>query len=573
MLDDPDDHSDEKNKENAPEHKALPSNRKQQQIIFCNNFLTGIHRMTNAGFYYVIPYHVLNTPELGWTSDDLAIIYASLTMGVIIGSQSQPMAALLTSSEKKSLFIGHLSQLICGIIGWACLSSIIGFNYPLFVFGCLLLGYNCNCTIVQSYKKIISHGNTEIALKIMKNIGNLMIILNIVYALTLPRIFDEFGYKIFCIVPFSFQCIGLCVLFYEWYQINKLVKIRAVVEVLMRKQEIAEKAKDKIMKIVKSNNRNELGELTQQAAADRVTIPLWKLLSPCMYLTFFQSFSSAFSYNSYWIAYPIIFDLEWNISSSVGGYLIAGGNVFAFILLNVMLRCSDKCVLFQYPFNIIVPITLFIIGNLMYVIVYEPFIAYSFHMSVLSILRVAYGAEMVARIYLCGPNAFHKVTSINGFILSVGYFTGASVTPFLFKIHQRLPFLVLAVVNTLVIVVMLVVFFRRKDHLSTFYDDVNVSNYLEHEIRFYERIEKSTERRYDLIIDPNVRNIAHRIRRRNIGSSAMLLDPMMSAEYIRDTLIAMENIQEIRDEKFEKESEKSVVLSMEEPDVVLAIHP
>ena len=546
--------------QNDQENAIQPSNAKQRIVVICNCILLGVQFMTTVAFYLVVPYYVLDTPDHGWTSTDLAVIFSTFNVGVLVGSQSRSIAAICTQNERARLFIGHLSQIIAGIIGWIAVSSIFGFNYPTFVFGCFLLGFNTNCTIVFWYKGIISNGNQQIALSIMKVTGKLIIILNIVFALILPLIFDTFGFFIFCIVLFCVQCIGLLVLLYEWKQINSLKRIRETIQVLVRKQEILEQAKDKIMKIIKSNTTEE-----------RVSIPLLKLLSSTMLLLIFVSFVMAHSIVSYFIAFPIVFDLEWNISASTGGYLIAGSNVFSIILLNLSLKYTERIVLFQYPFNIILPIAIFIIGNLMYVIVFEPFIAYSFHLMTSNIISVVSGLEMVARIFVCPPNEFNKITSIIGFLQAIGYLIASSITPILYNIDKKLPFLIMCILNGMLIVVILSIFYQRKSYLSTFYDDINVGNYLQHESKFYERISRSTERRKDLMIDPKTRNIACQIRQNNFDATALLFSPMMNSgqcNSVRPTLIAMASIKEIREEN----SRHTVENSESNEPIVLAIH-
>ena len=445
----------------------------QKIMISYNSCLAVIHHMTLGAFFLVIPYYVLSTPKYGWTERDLGVIFGVLCIGIMVGSQSISITSFVISNASLKIFIAHLSQLIAGIIGWILVSSVFGFNYPLFMVGSFLLGVTSDGTTVQSYGDLISSGNEEIELRLMKNIGLLTIVTNILCALLFPGIYDNAGYIVFCSVSFGIQCIGLLILLLLWHSINRKPTGD-------RGDDECEVTLPGDYSIMESN------------------IPLIKVLSPSMFVLILITFISALSYAMYGMASPIIHALEWNISSSVGGYLSALSNIFSFVLLNLSLRYPDKCILFKYPFNIIMSITIFIAGTLMYLIVFEPFIAYSFHWIMSQIFRVVFGSEMVARLFLCPRDSFVKITLVNGFVQSMAYLIGSAVTPILISINVKLPFLVMAVMNGVLVAVILVVFYQRKSYLTTFYDDISVSNYLQYESEFYDRQRKSNKKKYEV---------------------------------------------------------------------------
>ena len=90
----------------------------QRIMVLCNCLLVSIHRITVSSFYLVIPYYVLSTPQNGWTSHDLAVIFGLFCAGNIVGSQSTSITSLVISNSSIGLFIAHSLELTSGIIGW-----------------------------------------------------------------------------------------------------------------------------------------------------------------------------------------------------------------------------------------------------------------------------------------------------------------------------------------------------------------------------------------------------------------------------------------------------------------------
>ena len=108
-------------------------------------------------------------------------------------------------------------------------------------------------------------------------------------------------------------------------------------------------------------------------------------------------------------------------------------NVFSLVFLSILLKSSSKSPIFQYPYDVLLIAVVFVIGNVLFFVFYENWIAYSVHWILRRITTAMLGVQMVSRLYLCPPAAFNKVTSIAGMLKSGGYLSGAVLGPILFE--------------------------------------------------------------------------------------------------------------------------------------------
>lgn len=214
------------------------------------------------------------------------------------------------------------------------------------------------------------------------------------------------------------------------------------------------------------------GEDSPQHSTEESTSIKW-LNAPVLVLLLVVVIT-AFCGTLYATSFSLVFAQDFGINSTVGGYLDAAANVFSFILLTVFLKFSSKCSLFQYPFDILLIAVVFVIGNVLFTVFYTEWIAYSVHWIIRRITVTMMGVQMVSRLFLCPPEAFNKVASIAGLLTTTGYLSGATLGPILFMLEKRLPFMVMAVLNIMLIVVVSTVYVHRRRVLSAmdFDDDV-----------------------------------------------------------------------------------------------------
>ena len=116
----------------------------------------------------------------------------------------------------------------------------------------------------------------------------------------------------------------------------------------------------------------------------------------------------------------------------------------------------------------------FAVGNVLFVVFYAEWIAYSVHWIIRWINVSMFGVQMVSRLYVCPPAAFNKVASIGGMLKAVGFLSGSSLGPILFTADDRLPFVVMAALNVLLMIVVATVYVYRLRILSAmeFDDDI-----------------------------------------------------------------------------------------------------
>merc|ERR1719385_242701 len=215
------------------------------------------------------------------------------------------------------------------------------------------------------------------------------------------------------------------------------------------------------------------------SAMDSDTVSGSSGLNAPIFVLLVISLVTAVSGSLYVASFPLPFAADFGIDSEVGGYLDAAANVFSFLVLSVFLKYSSSSKLCRYPFDILLIAAVFAIGNLLFMVFYAEWIAYSVHWVIRRISVVVMGCEMVSRLYLCPPAAFNKVTSIGGMIKTIGYLTGATIGPLLFTASHKLPFIVCAVLNILLCVIVGVVYVYRLRILSEMdFDDETKGSYM-----------------------------------------------------------------------------------------------
>lgn len=89
------------------------------------------------------------------------------------------------------------------------------------------------------------------------------------------------------------------------------------------------------------------------------SISFWKRLSPSMYVLFFVCTLDSICGEMYGIVYPVVFEEDFGISATVGGYLEALGSVFTYLVLTIVLKYTSRSALCRYPYTLLIGTSLF----------------------------------------------------------------------------------------------------------------------------------------------------------------------------------------------------------------------
>lgn len=140
----------------------------------------------------------------------------------------------------------------------------------------------------------------------------------------------------------------------------------------------------------------------------------------------------------------------------------------------LFLKLSSRYTPLQYPYDILVLSAVYVIGNVMFFVFYTKPIAYSVHLIICRMSMVIYGMLTMSTLYLCPQTAFNKMESISRALMSAGYLIGSALGPILFTVHHQLPFMVIAALNSMLVIVIVAVYVYRKRILSAkdFDDDI-----------------------------------------------------------------------------------------------------
>eukprot|EP01084_Bolivina_argentea_P296431 510544_1 len=474
--------------------KTTPSNKFniQKLMIYSAETIAFLHPIISYSVYLIVPYYVLSTPEKGWTASDLGLFFSAISIGEICGSQIVPLAAFLDSNL--ALFTGHCIQIIAAFIGYFLMSSIMFFNIYVFAVGMGLLGFSYGLSCVQAYCTEIADGDENLEVDLMAMIGQLYIISNLVAAFALPPIYDSMGYNVYCIVMMLICIIALV----------------AFVILIIGLQ--AKKKYDNIYGIDDEEEEEEMNEhfSTQSTITsvelDYTSIPILSILSPSMYMLLLLKVVQCFGFQVYCISYPVVFSTDFNISSAVGGFLYAGASMLGFfglIINSKITQCFSK---WGYPYDVIIYFGMLSIACVCYVIIYQPWIGYTFHMLAMSSIFVLSGIEMTSRLFLCPAQAFQQITGIVGVLQAGTYLLGSILTPMFLNINTKFPFLVIGCITFIICISTLIVYLFRQKFLNSRFNDDRSSEigYLTKERAFYSHIKKSSCRRGAVLSDTQI---------------------------------------------------------------------
>ena len=393
--------------------------------------LTFSHLSTMWGFYLTIPYYVLSTPEYGWTVSELSFIFPCFLFGAIIATQ----ISMVAECSHKMFFILHLMTFVAGTVGAVIMSSIFDLHFLnseydlyFFYFGAFLCGICGEDSTIQAYATLISD-DEKIQKSLVARIGSMFIGTAIIDSFMLPAVYEMFGFRMFCGVLVAMDLMAVVIMCLLW-------------SILFQKDQ---------------NRENIQNEQVSDSKESKLTLPMFMML-------LIQMTSALF--DLYLVAYPIAFAEDFGIGSTVGGYLYAASALFSFIVLSVLLTLSNNFGICPYPYDQVLLLTVYMIGNAFYVMFYAPWIAYTTHWVIAVLPSVMRGCERVSRLELCPPAEFNRLTSVGGMLKIVGYLSGSFAGPILFSIWKRLPFIVLFGISGLLMTMILTVYVHRKRFLS-----------------------------------------------------------------------------------------------------------
>eukprot|EP01084_Bolivina_argentea_P079374 143993_1 len=437
------------------------------------SWLTYIQRMCLNALYSIVPFYVVSTPEHGWKATDLALIFSISNVGSIVGSQILLiLLQLFPKKSRTSLFICHLSQFIAAIVAFVIVcDTFVQFNYYLFIFAGFLIGYTGDLTIIQSYVAEIEHSSN-----LMNNISQILLFSIIVDQLLLPTIYDKFGFNILCIVLLGLLTGSFFIYFHLWIKIKALTGDETTT-----------------VEPVMTFRRSSIIDVAAVRAFSRRK----NIISPSLFVLVFLAFIINFCMELYAVSFPIIFFEDFKISASMSGYLASIASAIAFTALLISNKVSTIYIRWQYPYNMLFFMVLYMSGYLAYIIFYQKWIAYSFHLLIYynSLPRTVISLEMVTRLELCPDNrVFQNITGISGFLTNLAYLIASAVGPLLVSIWPRIPFIISFALTSFLFFVMVIVHCRRTQFLANIYDAEQVSeNYLDME-KLYYRTEQRKQR-------------------------------------------------------------------------------
>jgi len=456
----------------------------------CVAVMSLLHPLCTVAVYLIVPFFVLSTPERGWGVTDLTFLFSAVSIGEVIGSQIVPLASFLDSDN--ALFTGHGIQITCAFIGHFLMSSILFFDLWAFAAGMFLVGFSFGTTCVQAYSTEIADGDETLEVELMSCVGQLYLIAQLVNSFGLSAIYGAYGFTAFSAVSMLMAVIML---------VSFVVLVIALKTAEDEDDDDTEEDLSSMScsELTDSESTGVLSQKSFKIELQATAIPLLSFMSPSMWVLLLAKFIQATCMQMYGIAYAVVFSQDFNVSAPMAGILWGVSTILAYVCLLFFSRFMS------YPFDFLVWLGGISVTCVLYLTVYDKWIAYSFHVLAVTCIFILGALEMTHRLFLCPSEAFRQITGIVGIIQAGGYFVSALITPKLMMVWTKMPFLILAVLTTLVCVAAFAVYIVRNRTLNDFDDDDDSEEsemeYLLKERAHYALIRQSTMRRGAMQLD------------------------------------------------------------------------
>jgi len=405
---------------------------RKQCAGYIASLLALLHPINSYSCYYVLPYHVLETPHLGWGVADLSVLFSALSVGEVVGSQIVTVASYFSSDT--ALFVGHAIQIVSALLGHFLMSPVWVFDLRLFAVGMFILGFSYGTNSVQTYSALIADGDVVLEVKLQSNVGAMYLLSTLFGAFVISTIYTAFGYTAYNVLS----------------MVLSVLMLSAFIALMISMESHRPRAGTAEIPVPRTKEQAEGTEMSSVA-----------MLSPSMWVLLVVKFAQSTSMQIYLLATSVVFSQHFGISAQFGGNLWGTGTVIACVVM----WCTPKR--FTYPFD--VALCLFAIGTtcFLFVVLCRRWIAYSFHILAVASILVLWGIEMKHRVFLCPTEAFQPITGAAGTIQASSLLLWSFLTPRLLAIGLKLPFIVLGSLTVAVAVAALMVYVVRDRFLDT----------------------------------------------------------------------------------------------------------
>ena len=162
------------------------------------------------------------------------------------------------------------------------------------------------------------------------------------------------------------------------------------------------------------NPADACNAITKRAELQATEIPLIRYLSPSMFMLLLVKVVQSFAHQVYCISAPVVFAKDFNISPQLGGFLHGACAICGVIVIACDAKISARFKSWGYPFNVSLYFGVVAVSCMTFVVFYERWIAFSFHILAYGFILGLFGIEMTCRLFLCPPQAFQQITGIVG---------------------------------------------------------------------------------------------------------------------------------------------------------------
>lgn len=180
---------------------------------------------------------------------------------------------------------------------------------------------------------------------------------------------------------------------------------------------IADEASRRSSAASSASQRNSMqSSVSSHIELQETSIPVTRYLSPSMYMLLALKVGQSVIHQVYCIAAPVAFVTAFGITSQIGGMLHGAAAVCGVIGIYMNGKIGGKVKKWEYPWDVSLYFAIITVSCMMYVIFYQRWIAFSFHILIMGSNFTLFGIEMTSRLFLCPSQAFHQITGFVGML-------------------------------------------------------------------------------------------------------------------------------------------------------------
>eukprot|EP01084_Bolivina_argentea_P051782 95236_1 len=284
--------------------------------------------------------------------------------------------------HKNAITMGHISQILCGCVGYILTSGIFTINYNVLSTSVLLIGMSRSTSTDQVQIKRMSGNDETVADALLSRYATMKLASKLLGYFISPFIYNKFGYNIF-----SIYCLMIGIIYLFCILIM-----------------------DNITQITKISNKTVI---IHETKGDFTSIPtnqfLWSPTVITSILCVSVNYACRFWFD---LSTAILFVEDFNMNSQFVGYLKIISVIMAIGAAQFNVHVRSRWNTFEYPYDFLLYVCIFSVGCLAFIVLPPDIIVGIIFLPLCYMASATFESiEITSRRYICPSFTFKQISS------------------------------------------------------------------------------------------------------------------------------------------------------------------